>query len=93
MGTYSQAIGKSRCGITTRMLAFVDGLGNLVRFLLMTVQCGEVTKVKQLPEGVSCRALFADKAYDADWLRSFLTEHDIEAVIPVRQGQKTPGNA
>ncbi len=56
----------------------------------MPGQSGEITKVKQLLEGVSCRALLADKAYDADWLRSFLAEHDIEAVIPAGRGRKHP---
>ena len=58
--------------------------------MLMPGQRGEITKVKQLLDGVACQSLLADKAYDADWLRAFLAEQDIEAVIPARKGRKHP---
>ena len=56
----------------------------------MPGQRGETTKVKHLLSGIACQSLLADKAYDADWLRSFLIEHNIEAVIPPRKGRKHP---
>src|ERR1700682_4599479 len=34
-GTQSQAIGRSKGGMTTKILALTDALGNLVRFLLL----------------------------------------------------------
>lgn len=34
-GTQSQAIGRFKGGMTTKILAMTDGLGTLVRFLLM----------------------------------------------------------
>src|SRR5262245_9557559 len=34
-GTQNQAIGKSRGGLTTKAVALVDALGNLVRFVLL----------------------------------------------------------
>src|SRR3954468_5358322 len=37
-GTQSQAIGKSRGGLTTKILALTDALGNLVRFVLLPGQ-------------------------------------------------------
>ncbi len=37
-GTESQAIGLSKGGMTTKILALTDALGNLVRFLLMPGQ-------------------------------------------------------
>lgn len=37
-GTRSQAIGKSRGGLTTKTLALTDALGNLVRFVLLPGQ-------------------------------------------------------
>ena len=37
-GTESQAIGKSRGGWTTKIVALTDALGNLVRFTLLTSQ-------------------------------------------------------
>ena len=34
-GTQNQAIGRSRGGLTTKIVALVDALGNLVRFVLL----------------------------------------------------------
>ena len=34
-GTKTQAIGRSRGGLTTKIVALVDALGNLVRFVLL----------------------------------------------------------
>ena len=37
-GTKTQAIGRSRGGLTTKIVALVDALGNLVRFVLLPGQ-------------------------------------------------------
>src|SRR5215831_10751413 len=37
-GTQNQAIGKSRGGLTTKIVALVDALGNLTRFVLLPGQ-------------------------------------------------------
>src|ERR1700736_462876 len=37
-GTQNQAIGRSRGGLTTKIMALVDALGNLIRFLLLPGQ-------------------------------------------------------
>ena len=76
--------------MTTKILALVDALGNLVRFSLMPGQRGETTGVKDLLEGINCGAFLGDKAYDADWLREWLENRGIEAVIPARKGRKSP---
>jgi transposase len=76
--------------MTTKILALVDGLGNLVRFLLMPGQRGETKGVEQLMQGITCDAFLGDKAYDADWLREMLISRGIEPVIPARKGRKAP---
>jgi transposase len=76
--------------LSTKILALVDGLGNLVRFIVMPGQRGETTGVIALMEGLSCGAFLGDKAYDADWLRDMLTARGIEPVIPARKGRKNP---
>jgi transposase len=91
MGTQSQAIGKSRGGLTTKIAALVDALGNLVRFVLLPGQRHDITSFDVLMAGVSCLALIGDKAFDAHWLRKRLAGSDIEAVIPLREG--TTGHA
>jgi transposase len=78
--------------LTTKILVLVDALGNLVRFLLMPGQRGEITGVRTLIQKLSFRAFLADKAYDADWLREELNQHGIEAVIPARAKRLNPAS-
>lgn len=73
-------------------MALVDGLGNLVRFVLLPGQRSEIKAINALIDGLAFDALIADKAYDADWLRQALRERDIEAVIPARAGRKAPAD-
>lgn len=71
-------------------MVLVDALGNLVRFLLMPGQQGEITGVRALIENLRFEAFLADKAYDADWLRAELNQRGIEAVIPARAKRLPP---
>ena len=76
--------------MNTKILALVDGLGNLVRFLLLLGQRGETMGVRELMVGIECESFLGDKAYDADWFRNMLEARNIEAVIPPRKGRKKP---
>jgi transposase len=70
-------------------MALVDGLGNLVRFVLMPGQRNDIMGVRPLIEGLSFDALLADKAFDANWLRADIFERGAQAVIPPRKHRKT----
>jgi len=83
-GTKQQAIGRSRGGLTSKTVALVDALGNLVRFVLLPGQRHDTVGVAALIEGVSFDALLGDKAFDADWLRAELDERGAVAVIPAK---------
>ena len=61
-GTLNQAIGKSRGGMTTKILALTDALGNLIDFILMPGQAHDLVKTRELLAGVCCQSLLADKA-------------------------------
>ncbi len=74
--------------MTTKVLALVDGLGNLVRFSLHPGQRSEIVGVPDLIEGLSFGALLADKAFDADHLRAELERRGAAAVIPAKQNRK-----
>jgi transposase len=76
--------------LSTKILALVDGLGNLVCFHLMPGQRGETTGVAALIEGLTFDAFLGDKAYDADWLRDLLRERGAEAVIRARAKRLNP---
>ena len=89
-GTSSQAIGRSRGGLTTKILALTDALGNLVKFVLMPGQRNDITGVKELIADVHFGALLADKAFDADWLTQELQKRDIEIVISQMPQRRSP---
>ena len=63
-------------------MALVDALGTLVRVLLLPGQSHGMKGVALLIRGVSCDALLADKAFDADWLLQDLDQRGATAVIP-----------
>ena len=59
-----QAIGRSRGGLTTKLMAMVDKTGRLVRF---TLRPGNTAEAPELPTLLT-NELIADKAYDSDRL-------------------------
>ena len=60
--------------MTTKILALVDALGNLVGFRLLPGQRHDICGVEPLIKDGEFGALLADKAFDADWLVKDLTE-------------------
>lgn len=88
-GTQNQAIGRSRGGLTTKIVALVDALGNLARFLLLPGQRHDNVGVEPLTDGIEIGALIGDKAFDNDWLRRELNERGALAVIPPKANRKT----
>src|ERR1700751_3206500 len=65
-GTQSHAIGRSKGGMTTKILALTDALGNLVRFVLLPGHRFDTVGVPPLIEGLAFDALIADKAFDSN---------------------------
>jgi hypothetical protein len=64
----ARAIGRSRGGLTTKIHALVEGLGNLARWRLSAGQAADVTEAETLLAGIAARFVAADKAYDCDAL-------------------------
>ncbi len=81
-GTHTQAIGRSRGGLTTKIVALVDALGNLVRFVLLPGQQHDTAGVAPLLTDLDFGALLADKAFDSDVIRADLADRGAVAVIP-----------
>ena len=73
-GTQSQAIGKSRGGLTSKILALTDALGNLVRFVLLPGQRYDTIGVAPLIKSVEFGGWIADKALDANWIIAALNQ-------------------
>ena len=74
--------------MTTKIVALVDALGNLVRFVLLPGQRHDAVGVAPLIEGIAFGALLGDEAFDADWLRAELDGRGAAAVIPPKANRK-----
>ena len=83
-----QAIGRSRGGLTTKIYALVDALGNPVELMLTPGQAHDLTCAEALIENANPDALIADKAYDADPFVDTLSEREITPVIPPKTNRK-----
>ena len=60
----------------------VRGLGCPVRFSLTAGHRGDAPQALPLIEGLPARAVMADTAYDADYLREAIAAKGAEAIIP-----------
>jgi transposase len=85
-----QAIGRSRGGLTTKIPALVEALGNLARWRLTAGQAADVTEAAPLLAAVVTQAVGADKAYDCDALIETITARGAQAVIPPRSHRTPP---
>ena len=85
-----QAIGRSRGGLTTKIHAIVDALGNPVALSLTPGQAADITQAVPLLDQVEPDALLADKGYDSDALIETLEERGITPVIPPKANRRQP---
>src|SRR3954470_10708611 len=85
-----QAIGRSKGGLTTKIHALVDALGNPVGFHLTGGQEYDLAGADALLPELEAETLMADKAFDADQrVLEPLAEAGKAAVIPPRKTRKT----
>ena len=87
-----QAIGRSRGGLTTKIHALVDALGNPVELMLTPGQDHDLTCAEPLIDSAEPDALLGDKAYDADSLIDILNQRQITPVIPSKANRKVQRN-
>ena len=80
-----QAIGHSRGGLSTKIHALVDALGNPLAFLLTPGQAHDLVGADALLPKMAADLLIADRAFDADKrVREPLAATGKSAVIPPR---------
>jgi transposase len=84
----AQAIGKSRGGLTSKIHALVDALGNPFSLMLTPGQDHDLTCAEPLLETADPRALIGDEAYDAGALIDTLNGRAIVPVIPPKANRK-----
>ncbi len=71
-------------------MALTDALGNLVDFCLMPGQAHDLRETRALLQGVNAGHLLADRAFDADWLRTDMLARGVTPVIPPKSDRKFP---
>jgi len=86
-----EAIGRSRGGLSTKIHATVDALGNPTGFHLTPGQAHDLEGADALPAETDAQAVIADRAYDA-WERLVgpLQAAGKQVVIPPRSNRKEP---
>ena len=89
-GTSRQAIGRSKGGLTTKILALTDALGNLVRFVLLPGQRFDTVGVPPLIDGIAFGALIGDTAFDSNDIVADLNERGAKVVIAQHPRRTTP---
>jgi transposase len=76
--------------VAGQVVALVDALGNLVRFILLPGHRHDSIGVAPLITDIEFAALIADKAFDNNGLRTELDERSALAVIPSKEDRKAP---
>jgi transposase len=84
-GPEARAIGRSRGGLTTKIHAVVDALGNPLRFILTPGQINDITQAEALIADLAPDHVLADKGYDAKAFRSVIQNQGAVPVIPPRK--------
>jgi len=88
-----EAIGLSRGGLSTKIHALVDALGNPLAFLLTAGQVHDLIGADALLPQMAADQLIADKAFDADArVREPLARAGKSAVIPPRPNRLAPAD-
>ena len=86
-----EAIGRSRGGLSTKIHALVDALGNPTGFALSPGQAHDLEGADALLPDLAAAALIADKAFDAEErVLAPLARAGKTAVIPPKANRKDP---
>jgi len=85
-----EAQGRSRGGLSTKIHAAVDALGNPVRFFITGGQISDYTMADDLISGFKPDYVIADKGYDSNSFVEAVHMEGAEAVIPSRSNRKNP---
>ena len=90
--TEDKAVGCTRGGLNTKLHAIVDGLGNPVKFLLSAGNDNDCVHAVELLENVElCGSnVLADRAYGAQSIREYISEHGANYMIPPQSNVSNP---
>ena len=82
--------GRSRGGLTTKIIVLVHALGYLARFIVLPSQRHDSVGVEPLIEDIDFESLIADKAFDQKRVRRELNDRGALAFIPRQEGSQNP---
>lgn len=83
-----QAIGRSKGGLNTLLVALVDKNGRFIRYALQPGNSSEHRNVTSLIGDLPANEFLGDGLYDSDKLRFYLTTRGIKPTIPPRKNRK-----
>ena len=86
-GADAQGLGRSRGGLSTKIHAAGDALGNPVRLIGSPGQRNDIAFAHELIEGFAADVTIADKGYDADHLCDKIAESGGQPVIPPKRNR------
>jgi transposase len=81
-GQASQAMGRTKGGMNSKVGAIVDEAGQPIRLLLSAGNDADISHAQPLTEEIPGKLLAADKAFDSDPFRQWLLERGIRPCIP-----------
>jgi hypothetical protein len=81
-GPEARVIGRSRGGLTTKIHAVVDALGNPLRFILTPGQASDYTQAEALITDIPAGHVLADKGYDSGAFRDAIHAQDAVPDLP-----------
>lgn len=84
-----EAMGKSRGGLSTKIHAAVDALGNPVRLILTAGQNSECKQADALIKDFEASYVIADKGYDTDAFITTILMMQATPVIPSKKNRTT----
>ena len=87
MAQSTEAAGKSRGGLTTKIHDAADALGNPLRFILTAGQVSEYGQANALVEGLSADFILADKGYDSNVFIKAIEMSGAQPVIPPKSNR------
>ncbi|MCZ8523057.1 MULTISPECIES: IS5 family transposase [Paenibacillus] len=93
-GPLSKLLGGLEGGLTTKIHAVVDALGNPLHFVLTGGQCHDsVTGYEMLKQmDLKKKQVLADRAYDTNRILHLLKEQSATSVIPSKKNRRNPRN-
>lgn len=91
-GQASQAMGRTKGGMNTKIHAVVDEAAQPMRLFVTAGNEADISHAKTMAEEIPAGMLVGDKGYDSDAFRRWLADRGIQACIPPRANRRHPAS-